>query len=80
MLCQRKLATQELLGELFGVTSMTISRAVREVRPLRQTHGYQITASTARFRTPADITAYLARDAIDSYGQDQTSVLIICKP
>ena len=48
---------------------MTISRAVREVRPLRQTHGYQITASTARFRTPADITAYLARDAIDSYSK-----------
>ena len=69
MLYQRKLATQELLGELFGVTSMTISRAVREVGPLLQTRGYQITASTARFRTPADITAYLAHDAIDSYGK-----------
>ena len=69
VLYQRKLATQELLGELFGVTSMTISRAVREVGPLLQTRGYQITASTARFRTPADITAYLAHDAIDSYGK-----------
>ena len=65
VLHQRELATQELLGELFGVTKMTISRAVREVSPLLQAHGYQITASTARFRTPADITAYLDTEATD---------------
>ncbi len=65
VLHQRKLATQELLGELFGVTKMTISRAAREVSPLLQAHGCQITASTARFRTPADITAYVAADATD---------------
>jgi len=63
VLYQRKLATLELLGELFGVTSMTISRHVREVRPLLQAHGYEITASTARFRTPTDITTYLAHEA-----------------
>ena len=61
----RKLATQELLGDLFGVTAMTVSRAIREVRPLLHAHGYDITASTARFRVPADITAFLAHETID---------------
>jgi hypothetical protein len=61
----RKLATQELLGGLFGVTAMTVSRAIREVRPLLHTHGYDITASTARFRTPADITAFLAHETTE---------------
>jgi transposase len=56
----RKLATMELLGLLFGVTSMTISRASQEVRPLLEAHGLHITASTARFRTPADVAAFLA--------------------
>ncbi|WP_425585906.1 ISAzo13 family transposase [Streptomyces thioluteus] len=55
----RKLGPQHLLGQLFGVTTMTISRTIREVRPLLEAHGYRITASTARFRTPADITAFL---------------------
>ena len=76
----RKLATQELLGDLFGVTAMTVSRAIREVRPLLHTHGYDITASTARFRTPADITAFLARQTIEAPRRDQISVLIICEP
>ena len=44
---------------------MTISRAVREVSPLLQAHGHQITASTARFHTPADIATYLADDQPD---------------
>jgi hypothetical protein len=61
----RKLATQELLGDLFGVTAMTVSRALREVRPPLHAHGRDITASTARFRTPADITAFLARETIE---------------
>ena len=60
MLHLRKLATMELLGLLFGVTSMTISRASQEVRPLLEAHGLHITASTARFRTPADVAAFLA--------------------
>jgi hypothetical protein len=63
VLHQRKLATQELPGELFGVTKMTITRAVREVSPLLQAHDYQTTASTARFRTPAEIAAYLDAEA-----------------
>ncbi|AZQ75817.1 ISAzo13 family transposase [Streptomyces luteoverticillatus] len=60
VLHQRKLATMDLLGQLFGVTAMTISRANQEVRPLLETHGHHINASTARFRTPADITTFLA--------------------
>jgi transposase len=58
----RKLATMELLGQLFGVTAMTISRAKRQVRPLLEAHGHHINASTARFRTPADIATFLASD------------------
>lgn len=59
----RKLATVNLLGQLFNVSGVTISRANREVRPLLEAHGHHITPSTARFRTPADIadiTAFLA--------------------
>lgn len=65
VLHQRKLATHDLLGELFAVTPITTSRAVREVLPLLDAHGYQITASTARFRTPADIAAFLAHETAD---------------
>ncbi|MBW5484615.1 hypothetical protein GPJ59_22730 [Streptomyces bambusae] len=56
----RKLGTQELLGELFYVDRSTITNAVAEVRPLLDQHGRHITASTARFRTPADVSAFLA--------------------
>ncbi|MEU6180077.1 transposase family protein [Streptomyces coeruleorubidus] len=38
---QRKLATIDLLGQLFGVTAMTISRAKQEVRPLLEAHGHR---------------------------------------
>ncbi|MFJ7968367.1 ISAzo13 family transposase [Streptomyces sp. NPDC096324] len=56
----RKLATMDLLGQLFGVTAMTISRAKQEVRPLLETHGHHVETSTARFRTPADVATFLA--------------------
>lgn len=56
----RKLATMDLLGELFGVTAMTISRAKQEVSPLLEAHGHHINTSTARLHTPADIAAFLA--------------------
>ncbi|MFG2142682.1 ISAzo13 family transposase [Streptomyces sp. NPDC048696] len=56
----RKLATVNLLGQLFNVSAVTISRATQEVRPLLEAHGHHITPSTARFRTPADIATYLA--------------------
>ncbi|MEU9191255.1 transposase family protein [Streptomyces sp. NPDC048484] len=58
----RKLATMELLGQLFGVTAMTISRAKQEVRPLLEAHGCHIHASTARLRTPADVAAFLTSE------------------
>lgn len=56
----RKLATMDLLGQLFGVTAMTISRAKQEVSPLLEAHGHHINTSTARLRTPADVTTFLA--------------------
>jgi transposase len=56
----RKLATMDLLGQLFGVSAVTICRASLEVRPLLEAHGHHTAPSTARFRTPADITTFLA--------------------
>ncbi|MCX4571889.1 ISAzo13 family transposase [Streptomyces sp. NBC_01571] len=56
----RKLGTRDLLAELFGVNGSTLTRAVHQVQPLLADHGYTIPPSTARFRTPADITAFLA--------------------
>lgn len=56
----RGLGAQELLGRLFGVDRSTITRAIAEVRPLLNQRGYDIPASTARFRTRADVIAFLA--------------------
>lgn len=56
----RKLATMDLLGQLFDVTAPTISRAKQEVHPLLETHGRHINASTARLQTPADVATFLA--------------------
>jgi transposase len=61
----RKLASQKLLGELFGVDRSRITEAVRQTRPLLEEHGHTITASTARFQSPADLTAFLAGDDPD---------------
>ncbi|WP_371794260.1 ISAzo13 family transposase [Streptomyces sp. NBC_01718] len=58
----RKLATMDLLGQLFGVTAMTISRAKQEVLPLLEAHGHRVTTSTARLRTPTDVVTFLATD------------------
>jgi hypothetical protein len=73
VLYQRKLATLDLLGELFTVTPMTISRTVREVQPLLQQHRYQITTSTARFRRPADIATYLAHEPANPHCKIKTA-------
>jgi hypothetical protein len=62
VLCLRRLGTHKLLGQLFGVDTSTITRAINQVRPLLEQHGHRIPASTARFRTPADVTAFLASD------------------
>jgi transposase len=58
----RKLATMDLLGQLFGVTAMTISRAKQEVHPLLEAHGHSVSTSTARLRTPADVATFLTPD------------------
>lgn len=58
----RKHALQELLRQLFNTTAMTISRAVKDVRPLLEAHGVTVPASTARFRTPDDIARFLDPD------------------
>ena len=56
----RKLATMDLLGQLFGVTAMTTGRAKQEVHLLLEAHSQPIKASTARLRTPADVATFLA--------------------
>jgi hypothetical protein len=56
----RRLCTQTVLAELFGVDRSIITKAVRDVRPLLRRHGHTVTPSTARFPTPADLTAFLA--------------------
>lgn len=58
----RKLATMDLLGQLFNTTAMTISRAVKDVRPLLETHGVRLPSSTARFRTREDVARFLEPD------------------
>ncbi|MFQ6148829.1 ISAzo13 family transposase [Streptomyces seoulensis] len=58
----RKLATIDLLGQLFNTTAMTISRAAKDVRPLLEARGVHIPASTARFHTPDDIVTFLSLD------------------
>ncbi|SCG12932.1 Helix-turn-helix of DDE superfamily endonuclease [Streptomyces sp. MnatMP-M27] len=59
----RKLGTRDLLAQLFGVNGSTLTRAVHQVQPLLTEHGYTIPPSTARFRTPADVTTFLANSS-----------------
>ncbi len=59
----RKLGTRDLIAQLFGVNGSTITRAVHQVRPLLAEHGHTVPPSTARFRTPADVTAFLANNS-----------------
>ncbi len=58
----RKLATMDLLGQLFNTTAMTISRAVKDTRPLLEAHGVHVPASTARFLTRDDLARFLDPD------------------
>jgi transposase len=62
ILYQRKICTQDVLATLFTVNRATIGRAVQQIRPLLDQHGYTITPSTARFPAPADLAAFLAED------------------
>ncbi|MCX4400046.1 ISAzo13 family transposase (plasmid) [Streptomyces sp. NBC_00053] len=63
VLYQRKLGTRDLLAQLFGVNGSTLTRAVHQVQPLLAKHGYTIPPSTARFRTPTDVTRFLANSS-----------------
>ncbi|WP_442805778.1 transposase family protein [Streptomyces sp. NBC_01341] len=60
MLYLRKLGSRDLIGQLFGVNGSTITRAVHQVQPLLAENGHTIQPSTARFRTPADVTAFIS--------------------
>jgi hypothetical protein len=55
----RKLGTRDLFAEFFGINGSTLTRAVHQVQPLLAEHGRTIPPSTARFRTPADVAAFL---------------------
>ncbi|WP_446447195.1 ISAzo13 family transposase [Streptomyces hydrogenans] len=55
----RKLGTRDLIAQLFGVNASTITRAVHQVQPLLAEHGHTVPPSTARFRTPADVTKFI---------------------
>jgi hypothetical protein len=59
----RELGTRGLLAQLFGVNTSTLTRAVHQVQPPLAEHGCTIPPSTARFRTPADVTAFLANSS-----------------
>ncbi|MFJ4633789.1 ISAzo13 family transposase [Streptomyces sp. NPDC088847] len=59
----RKLGTRDLLAQVFEVNDSILTRAVRQVQPLLAEHGYTAPPSTARFRTPADVTAFIANSS-----------------
>ncbi|MEU9663831.1 hypothetical protein [Streptomyces chartreusis] len=64
----------DLLAQLFNTTATTISRAVKDVRPLPAAQGIHLPASTARFRTREDVARFLDPD------KDQTDASIPGKP
>jgi len=51
------------VGKLFAVDRKTITVAIEETRLLLHQHQHFVTASTARFRTPADLIAFLAQSS-----------------
>jgi hypothetical protein len=59
----RKLGSRDLLAQLFDVSGSTLTRAVHQVQPLLDEHGYMIPPSTARLCTPTDVTAFLANSS-----------------
>ncbi len=59
----RKLGTRDPFVQLFGVNTSPLTRAVHQVQPLLAEHGCTIPPSTARFRTPADVTAFPANSS-----------------
>ena len=58
----RKHALQELLGQLFGTTAMTISRAVKDVRPLLTSPRCLSPRLNSPFPQPDDVARFLKPD------------------
>ncbi|MGX1219127.1 hypothetical protein RKD42_000386 [Streptomyces ambofaciens] len=58
-----KLGTRALLVQLIGVNTSTLIRSVHQAQPLLAEHGCTLPPSTARFQTPADVTAFLANSS-----------------
>ncbi|KAA0921251.1 transposase family protein [Streptomyces apricus] len=55
----RQLGIRDILAQLFGVNTSILTRVVHQVQPLLTGHSCTIPPSTARFRTPTDVTAFL---------------------
>jgi hypothetical protein len=60
---QFRVSTRDLLAHLFRVNGSTLTRAVHQVQLLLAEHGCIIPPARARFRTPADIAAFLANSS-----------------
>jgi hypothetical protein len=77
MLYSRKFGTRYLLAQLFGVDGSTLTKGVHQVLSLLAEHDHTIESSIVRFRTPADVSVFLANSSPD---QDQSDPLITCEP
>jgi hypothetical protein len=59
---QRQVCSQKVLGELLGLSDMTIGMVVAETRQLLGENGVQISPATLRFTTAAALRDYAASD------------------
>jgi len=59
---QRQVCSQKVLGELLGLSDMTIGMVIAETRQLLGENGVQISPATLRFTTAAALRDYAASD------------------
>ena len=59
---QRQVCSQKVLGELLGLSDMTIGMVIAETRQLLGENGVQISPATLRFSTAAALRDYAASD------------------
>jgi transposase len=59
---QRQVCSQKVLGELLGLSDMTIGMVIAETRQLLGENGVQISPATLRFTTVAALRDYAASD------------------
>jgi hypothetical protein len=59
---QRQVCSQKVLGELLGLSDMTIGMVIAETRQLLGENGVQISPGTLRFTTAAALRDYAASD------------------